>query len=56
MPNNKTLTCDDIENERPKNQRPPEKRRHGEIGYIPPVEAETIFYSNLPTIKTMERV
>ncbi|MET3719196.1 integrase core domain-containing protein [Arthrobacter sp. UYEF21] len=32
------------------------RRLHGEIGYIPPVEAETIFYSNLPTIKTMERV
>ncbi|WP_427136429.1 IS3 family transposase [Pseudarthrobacter sp. S9] len=32
------------------------RRLHGEIGYIPPVEAETIFHSNLPTIKTMERV
>ncbi len=32
------------------------RRLHGEIGYIPPVEAETIFYSNLPAIKAMERV
>lgn len=32
------------------------RRLHGEIGYIPPVEAETNYYSNLPAIKTMERV
>ncbi|GAA1348482.1 putative transposase [Arthrobacter roseus] len=32
------------------------RRLHGEIGYVPPVEAETNFYSNLPAIKTMERV
>ncbi|MCZ2405075.1 IS3 family transposase, partial [Paenarthrobacter sp. Z7-10] len=32
------------------------RRLHGEIGYMPPVEAETNYYSNLPAIKTMERV
>ncbi|WP_449374646.1 IS3 family transposase [Arthrobacter psychrolactophilus] len=32
------------------------RRLHGEIGYIPPVEAEANYYSNLPVIKTMERV
>jgi len=32
------------------------RRLHGELGQIPPVEAETNFYSNLPTITTMERV
>ena len=32
------------------------RRLHGEIGHIPPVEAETNFYSNLPAIRVMERV
>lgn len=32
------------------------RRLHGEIGYIPPVEAESNFYSNLPALKEMERV
>ncbi|MBP2412458.1 hypothetical protein JOF48_001257 [Arthrobacter stackebrandtii] len=32
------------------------RRLHGEIGYIPPVEAETNYYANLPAIKSMERV
>jgi len=32
------------------------RRPHGEIGHIPPVEAETNFYSNLPAIREMERV
>uniref|UniRef100_UPI000564E3BF integrase core domain-containing protein n=1 Tax=Arthrobacter sp. H20 TaxID=1267981 RepID=UPI000564E3BF len=32
------------------------RRLHSEIGYLPPVEAETIYYSKLPAIKTMERV
>ena len=32
------------------------RRLHGEIGHIPPVEAETNHYTNLPTITMMERV
>ena len=32
------------------------RRLHGEIGHIPPVEAENNFYSNLPALKEMERV
>ena len=32
------------------------RRLHGEIGHIPPIEAETNFYSNLPAIREMERV
>ena len=32
------------------------RRLHSEIGYRPPVEAETVYYSKLPAIKTMERV
>ncbi|MHA7268735.1 integrase core domain-containing protein [Arthrobacter sp. HLT1-20] len=32
------------------------RRLHSEIGYIPPVEAEANYYTNLPAIKTMERV
>ncbi|MCQ9163970.1 IS3 family transposase [Arthrobacter sp. STN4] len=32
------------------------RRLHGEIGYIPPVEAEVNYYVNLPALKTMERV
>lgn len=32
------------------------RRLHGEIGYIPPVEAEANYYSNLPTLNMMERV
>lgn len=31
------------------------RRLHGELGHIPPIEAEQIFYSQQPTIKTMER-
>jgi len=30
------------------------RRLHGEIGHIPPVEAETNFYSNLPAIREMD--
>ncbi|MGY2744962.1 hypothetical protein ACVWZ8_002079 [Arthrobacter sp. UYCu723] len=36
MPPNKTLTCDDIENERPKNERPPENHQHSGIGFHTP--------------------
>ncbi|XUK64621.1 Integrase catalytic domain-containing protein [Plantibacter sp. RU18] len=32
------------------------RRLHGEIGHIPPVEAENNFYTQLPTITVMERV
>lgn len=32
------------------------RRLHGEIGYLPPVEAETTYYANLPAHTTMERV
>ncbi|GAB6858232.1 integrase core domain-containing protein [Microbacterium xylanilyticum] len=32
------------------------RRLHGEIGYLPPVEAETNYYANLPALITMERV
>jgi putative transposase len=31
------------------------RRLHGEIGYLPPVEAETNYYANLPALTTMER-
>jgi transposase InsO family protein len=32
------------------------RRLHGEIGYRPPVEAETNFYTRPPVLKKMERV
>ena len=32
------------------------RRLHGEIGLIPPVEAETNYYSQHPSITLMERV
>ena len=32
------------------------RRFHGEVGHIPPVEAESIFYAQLPAITQMERV
>ena len=32
------------------------RRLHGEIGHIPPIETETNFYTNQPTITPMERV
>lgn len=32
------------------------RRFHGEIGHIPPVEAESIYYAQLPAITQMERV
>lgn len=32
------------------------RRLHGKIGHVPPVEAETHFYSNLPAVREMERV
>jgi len=32
------------------------RRLHGEIGYLPPVEAESNFYSRTPTVTVMERV
>jgi len=31
------------------------RRLHGEIGYLPPVEAETNHYANLPALTPMER-
>ncbi|MBG6226793.1 putative transposase [Arthrobacter sp. CAN_A2] len=31
------------------------RRLHGEIGHIPPVEAETNFYAHLPVTKKLER-
>ena len=31
------------------------RRLHGELGHIPPIEAETGFYSDQPAIRTMER-
>lgn len=31
------------------------RRLHGELGHIPPIEAEAGFYSEQPAIKTMER-
>ncbi|EPR77199.1 hypothetical protein ADILRU_0436 [Leifsonia rubra CMS 76R] len=36
--------------------RSPGKRRHGEMGYYPPVEAEEHFYTELPALTEMERV
>jgi putative transposase len=33
-----------------------QRRLHGEIGLIPPAEAESNFYSHTPVIKQMERV
>lgn len=32
------------------------RRLHGELGHIPPVEAETNFYTHQPAITVMERV
>jgi putative transposase len=32
------------------------RRLHREIGYLPPVEAETNFNTRTPVLKTMERV
>jgi putative transposase len=32
------------------------RRLHGEIGYLPPIEKEAQYYSQLPAITTMERV
>ena len=32
------------------------RRLHGELRHIPPVEAETNFYSKLPAVTVMERV
>lgn len=32
------------------------RRLHGELGHIPPAEAENNFYTNLPTITVRERV
>lgn len=31
------------------------RRLHAEIGYLPPVEAETNHYANLPALTPMER-
>lgn len=31
------------------------RRLHGELGHIPPVEAENNFYAQLPAITQMER-
>jgi putative transposase len=33
-----------------------QRRLHGQIGHIPPIEKEAEFHSNLPTITVMERV
>jgi putative transposase len=32
------------------------RRLHGELGHIPPIEAETNHYQQLPAITPMERV